>query len=221
MGVVIHHYVSLYSFLMGVLWFNVFIILGLLIRKIKYPVLFSATPLLILLIFSILRMFVVVEIPGSVVILSETLYPAVIRFARFELVNIPGLSISVAGVFILVWASVAVYLIHKHLSEYFDRRKFIDILVEDATRDEHAEELLASMIGYDKTFRVFRMNAFSTPCATTHKPYIILPVHDLPTMICVWFCCMSGNTYRTMIPQKQKSLKLFVLRSGGIRLCIF
>jgi len=87
---------------MGVLWFNAFILLGLTMRKLKFPVRFSVTHLLLLLVLSIFRMLVAIEIPGSVVILSETIYPAVVNIARYEIIEhrVFGLQVNVINIFI-------------------------------------------------------------------------------------------------------------------------
>jgi len=167
---------------MGVLWFNAFIILGLLMRKLKFFIKFSVAPLLLLLVLSIFRMLMVVDVPISVIINSETIYPAIVNFLRLEIVQhrIFGLSVNVVNIFICIWIIVAVYLVSKHIYMYNSRRPFFDLIgsSKHSTRDKHAESLLVEIIGYDKHFRVFRSSWFSTPCTTSFKPYIILPEID-------------------------------------------
>ena len=182
MGVVIHNYVSLYSFIMGILWFNAFVLLGLLIRKLKFPIKFSVVPLLLLLILSILRMFVAIEFPGTIIILSETLYPKIVNFIRHEIVQhrICGLPINAATVFIVIWITVAVYLIAKYLYIFIGRHGSIINWFERCERDEYAELLLSEMIGSDKQFRVYRNSCFSVASAAAVKPYIILPKFEFP-----------------------------------------
>ena len=182
MGIYIHSYVSLYSFIMGVLWFNVFVLLGLLTRKLKFPIKFSVVPLLLLLVLSVLRMFIAIEFPGTIIILSETIYPAIVSLLRYEIIShhVFGIPINVVNMFILIWIAVAVYLISKYLYLYIGRHSSIIYLFERCERDEHAESLLAEMIGTDKYFRVYRNGCFRTAAATAVKPYIILPKFEFP-----------------------------------------
>jgi len=153
-----------------------FILLGILMRRLKFPIKFSATPLLLMLVLSILRMLIVIELPGVKVILSETLYPAIVNLTRVEIVSFRlfGLPITLANTFICVWIIGAVFLITRHIRNHNSRRPFINWLGR-STRDEYAESLLADLIGSDKHFYVFRSSCFSTPLATAFKPYIILP----------------------------------------------
>ena len=177
MGVVIHHHMSIHSFMMGILWFSVFVLLGLLIRKLKFPIKFSVVPLLVLLILSVLRMFVAVVIPGSLVILSETLYPALIDLLRHEILpwRVFGFPVDVVGIFVCVWATGTVWLTSRYAYRYIGRFRPIMRWLDSYERDKYAESLLAEIIGPDKYFRVYRNGSFSTAVATAFKPYIILP----------------------------------------------
>ena len=171
MGIEFHNFVSPYAFVMGVLWFTAFIFLGLFMRKLKYPIIFSVVPLLLLLILSVLRMFVLVEVPFAAVVWSETLYPALVNFFRFEIVP----PIRVTHIFIFAWGAGTVFLTVRYANRYFS--KFHNLLpwYETMSRDEHAESLLTEIIGKDKKFRIFRSKAFNTAVATAFRSYIILP----------------------------------------------
>jgi len=182
MGIVFHHYISPYSFVMGVLWFNAFILLGLFMRKLRFPVKFSVIPLLLLLILSVLRMIIAIEIPGAIVILSETFYPAIVNFSRYEIVSyrIFALPISIGNVFIFVWVIVSICLISRYLCDFFGGYNALRIIFKRNERDEYAESILAEIIGSDKYFRVYRNGCFSMAIATAVKPYIILPRFEFP-----------------------------------------
>ena len=182
MGIYIHSYVSIYSFVMGILWFNAFIILGLIMRKLKFPIKFSVAPLLLLLILSVLRMFIAVEFPGTTIILSETIYPAIVNILRHEIVGyrVFGLPFNVTNVLILIWIVVTVYLIARYFSDYIGKFGSIMRWFERCERDKYAESLLAEMIGSDKHFHVYRNGCFSIAAATAVKPYIILPKVEFP-----------------------------------------
>jgi beta-lactamase regulating signal transducer with metallopeptidase domain len=178
MGNVIHHYVSIYSFVMGVMWFSTFVLLGLVMRKMKFPIMFSVVPLLLLLVLSILRMFIAVDMPGAVVIFSENLYPAIISFLRREIVPYPvfGIPVSIVNVLIFIWVVVAVWLTSRFLYDYINKFHPTMTWLGSTERDEQAEAMLAEIIGSGKQFYVFRNKAVNTALATAVKPYIILPV---------------------------------------------
>ena len=182
MGIVIHHYLSPYSFVMGVLWFNAFVLLGLFMRKLKFPIKFSVVPLLLLLVLSVLRMLLAIEMPDAITVLSETFYPAIIDFVRFEILpyHVVGLPISVANMFIFIWVAVAVCLIAKYLYDYIGKFGSIWEWLERCERDEYAESLLAEEIGYDKHFHVYRSGSCGMAMATAIKPCIVLPKADFP-----------------------------------------
>lgn len=171
MGVVIHHYVSPYSFVMGVLWFSTFVLLGLAMRKLRFPIKFSIIPLLLLLILSVLRMFIFVDIPGAVVVFSETLYPSIVNFARLEIVS----PITVMNLFVFVWVVVAIGLTARYLYDYIVKYRPIMNWLGSSDRDEYAESLLANAVGFNKHLRVFRNKCLSTAVATPYRPYIVLP----------------------------------------------
>jgi len=180
MAIVYHHFMSIYSFMMGMLWFNAFVILGLVMRKLKYPIRFSVLPLLLLLFLSVLRMFIAIEIPGAVIVLSETIYPAIVVFLRYEIVSyhVLGLPINTLNLFVFIWITVTIWLTTRYAYQYIGRFRPIMKWLGSYERDTYAEALLSEMIGHDKYFHVYRNKCFSTAVATAFKPYIILPEID-------------------------------------------
>jgi len=180
MGVVVHHYVSVYSFVMGVLWFNTFVLLGVIMRKLKFPIKFSAIPLLLLLALSVLRMFIIIDMPGAEVVFSERLYPAVVNLLRYEIVTLFGLSINAVGILIFAWVVVATWRTVTYFYSYISDFRPMMNWYGSSERDRYAESLLADIIGSDKRFYVFRKGCLSTPVATAIRPYIILPKIDFP-----------------------------------------
>ena len=86
-------------------------------RKLKFPIRFSVVPLLLLLVLSILRMFIVIDLPGAMIVFSETLYPAVIKFSRFEIWGLP-----LDAVFISIWVFVAMLRTVLYLHNYITTR---------------------------------------------------------------------------------------------------
>lgn len=178
MGVVFYQVVSVFSIVASVLWFNVLIVFGLLMRTLKRPIRFSAFPLLLIIILSIFRVFAVITVPGAVVISSNVVYPAIINVLRHELAFIPvlGLSVNAAIILLCTWIVVAVWRVSAYFYGYITRMSSIMNMYGNCERDHHAESVLADAIGHDKNFRVFRSSVVHTAIALAFKPYIILPV---------------------------------------------
>ena len=181
MGGTVYHFISVHSVLNGILWFNLFILLSLPMRRFKFPVKFSLTPLLLLLILGTARMFAVIERPNSILITSATLYPAIINFSRIEIMShlVFGFPVNIFNLFFCLWITVTVVLIIRHLKQINDTRPEIQRM-NRWPRDEKAEGLLREVIGPKKKVRVFRTDVVKIPMATAFKPYIVLPNVTLP-----------------------------------------
>jgi hypothetical protein len=171
---------SPYSFAMGILWFSVFVLLGLLIRKLKFPVKFSVAPSLLLLILTLFRMMFALSFPGQIIILSEVIYPPVVDFARFELIRVFWISVNPLIAFVGLWFAVSAVLMFRFVRLCNNDRRRTDSLTL-LPRDTYAESLLDSLVGYHKKRRVFRTNLLqNTPFTLGTKPYIIMPDVDFP-----------------------------------------
>jgi len=163
---------------MGILWFNTFVLLSLLMRKLRYPIKFSAMPLLLLLFLSTLRMFLVIEIPGTIPVFSEVILPAVIVFLRYTVIpyEVLGVAVSALHISIFIWATVAVILLTRYVLRYWVA--YWTALSLNYAPDEEAEAILAEIAGPiscpKKRGRVFR-TPIKVPFTVGIKPYIYLP----------------------------------------------
>ncbi|MCL2842490.1 MAG: M56 family metallopeptidase [Oscillospiraceae bacterium] len=175
MGITIFHFVSLYTFLMGSLWFNAFVLLSLLMRKLKYPIKFSVRPLAILLILSLVRMFVPIQPPAGVIhILSETIFPAIIDLLRYEVISntMFGFSFNVLHTLSLIWGSVSIILLIRLVLRY--RKAYQIISLFEYVPDEKAQAILTNITGPTSQGRVFR-TPMKIPFTAGIKPHIYLP----------------------------------------------
>ena len=182
-GITHHHFVSLYSFVMGALWFSTFVCVGLLLRRLRFPLRFSAIPLMLLFILSVVRMSVFLVMPSTVVIPSRTWYPVFADWMRHIVIpyNVFGFPVTVANLFIVLWIFVGLGLLLEYVLRYFGRFLPVLRMLERSPRDEYAESLLANSIGEGKHFHIYRHPSFTTVVATAIKPYIILPAGvDIP-----------------------------------------
>ena len=176
MGITIHNLTSPYTFLMGILWFSAFVLLSLLMRKLKSPVKFSVTPLLVILSLSLFRMFFPVDI-GSTLILSDTILPAIVRFLRYEMISqtVFGLQVSVLNALIATWILVTVFLLIRIARIVFRTHKTITACA-NLRRDEESEAILKNIIGSDECVHVYRLPLINDPMVAGTKPYIFLPL---------------------------------------------
>ena len=175
MGVTIIRYVSPYTFLMGVLWFSIFVLLSLLMRKLKYPIKLSVMPLVILLILSLARILVPIQLPsGAIIIESEVIFPAIVRFLRYEIIpyTMFGFSVNVLRTLFFLWGTVSFVLLIKYAILWRRVFKLTDKLTHEP--DEEAEAILAEISGPQVRGRVFRA-PFDTPATSGYKPHIYLP----------------------------------------------
>jgi len=182
MGVAVHSFISPYSLLMSVLWFSAFVLLSLVMRKLRFPVKFSVAPLMVLLILSFFRIFFIFDLPGSTIILSENFFPAIVNFSVYEIIphRVFGMTVNVINTFLAVWVIVTIVLAAKCLLLYKRQYKAIMLLTSFCPRDRDAEEMLAEIVGSKKHLCVYR-TLIDMPFTAGFKPYIFLPENiDFP-----------------------------------------
>jgi len=122
-------------------------------------------------------MVLVIEIPGTATVLSESIYPAIVGFLRREVLphSLFGLPLTVVYVFIIIWVVVAFCLIVAYLFDYVRNYGSLLNWMGSYERDEHAESLLTEIVGTKQVFRVYRNGSFSSAIAAAFRPYIVLP----------------------------------------------
>jgi len=162
------------------LWVSIFILLGLLLRKLKFPIRLTVVPLLLLLILSILRMLISVELPWAVLVWSETIYPAVVSAARFEIIpnRLIGIPITPMSIFIFIWIVGAVILLALNVLTVIDATALVKYNISGLPRDERAESVVRDLIGAKNRIRVFKTYGSPVPMVLGFSPYIILPDID-------------------------------------------
>jgi len=189
------------------LWVSIFILLGLLMRKFKLSIEVSVFPLLLLLMLSILRMLVAIELPGSVFILSEVFYPAIISFARFEITprQILGVPINPLNLFICVWALGTVIFMALRIVMRYLISRFVDRVVLQLPHYEYGESMLKGIIGADKKVDVFKTSEMPTPFTIGFKSCIILPDIDFPPdelrviLLHEWKHCQNKDNFTRFV----------------------
>ena len=178
-GVVVNNFITRDSFIMGVLWFNFFILWGLLMRKLTFKVKFSVKPFILLLVLTVLRMVVVIELPEAITFttfVSHVYYPLFVTFMRQEVfwLQVFGGPVTRFSIFVVLWVVVSAALVVRRIKKITNafpgyRR------IKNLPRDQYAETMLKDIIGHDKTVCVFRTNSNDMPYSLMIKPYIVLP----------------------------------------------
>ena len=177
MGIDIHSFFSLYSFLMGTIWFAVFVLLGFLVRKTRFGLNFSFVPLVFILVMTLFRMVFSFHVPVAYNIASERVLPVLFDIIRFEIVLIPigtsGFLLRTYHVLIGIWISVSTYLIIRHIQKFDQSREFTRRAVRHLPPCAHTRSVLKELTGADMT--VFRTAGEETPLAAGSRPFMVMP----------------------------------------------
>ena len=112
-------YFTIFSLTIAVVWVSFFAILISIFRK-QMSVLqyFSIYPLLIVLLFCILRMFLPLELPYTVVIESENILPQIQSFLVTPLFDSSCINISPAFLLGIIWFAGAVIIAARRIRTY-------------------------------------------------------------------------------------------------------
>lgn len=119
---------TIFSFVMSLLWFNLYIIIINTFRKNdNFIISFSTFPLVFFLFLSIFRLIFNFEIPGSVIIRSRSIFPHIYDLIRKPL-YLKDFGISILQLFIFTWITVALTLIVSNALKYKSFREILDKL---------------------------------------------------------------------------------------------
>ena len=178
----LYEFISPYSFLMAILWSSLFIVASILLHKMKVAFKYSLFPISFLLMLSIVRMFVTVEIPGAIIVPTTNAYADALNFFTRPLLKTPllGVSITIIQICITLWVVVGVYLLVRYACRYLKNQKILQSL--GVTRDFDAEKLLQSAANRKiRKLKIYRTAKINVPILTgIAKPAIYLPDIDFP-----------------------------------------
>lgn len=133
--------VSIFSFMMCILWFSIYIIIINKIRKKNNFIMsFSIFPLLFLSTLSILRLIINYEYPYATIIHSKTIMNPLYTFLRAEL----AFGLQVMGFLLIIWISGSVILLMRTIIFEYKYRKYLSLISRYETDAEVRilEELL-------------------------------------------------------------------------------
>ncbi|WP_312061181.1 M56 family metallopeptidase [Anaerotignum sp.] len=109
---------SVFSFLMAVLWCNIFIIfLSIMRKQTGFIAHFSVAPLLLFLGVCLFRLCFVFELPNAIVIQSQYMFPAIIDGLTMGIFSIMGYELSILDILLFLWIAGAVFFVVKYVIE--------------------------------------------------------------------------------------------------------
>ena len=180
--------ISLYSFVMGVFWSSIGILLIYKFRRkdsfIRKSGVFT---LLFLLFMTVVRMFLTIEIPHIQIIVDEPhIYPQIDEFFSKPVQNTSFInSLKVSHLLIFIWISVSVILSFRLFFRYRKLYQYTKILTTES--NDFLEEYLygisnkvCSELGLKVAPKIFVSDSIPVPCMFGFfKPVIFLPELDL------------------------------------------
>ncbi|MFP3156351.1 M56 family metallopeptidase [Lachnospiraceae bacterium ZAX-1] len=175
--------ISIFSFVMSVLWCDIFVVASYLLRQRNgFLIHFSIYPILLLMLASLSRLLFSLEFPFAVILHSDTVFPAIVTFFNTTLfAPLSGtVNITVATAFLAIWVIGCCYSFFRI---FFQHTRFQKTMSqEQATQEKKIYSILGRITGEcrlgGKT-RVIQTSLVSTPMVTGFfKPTIYLP--DMP-----------------------------------------
>jgi beta-lactamase regulating signal transducer with metallopeptidase domain len=140
---------SIFSAIMAVLWFDVFILLcSVLRRKTGVLLQYSLWPLIVLIIVIIARIFLPIEMPFATVIPSRRLMPALMNIWRTEIPLWEGAKVSIAWMVLSLCTAVSVILLIRLFLKIHQGNLFVRELYTE--EDERANCILQDIIDQTK-----------------------------------------------------------------------
>ncbi|RKI42612.1 M56 family metallopeptidase [bacterium D16-51] len=173
-------YFTIFSLIVAVFWVSVFAKLISVLRKqmavLKY---FSVSPLIIMLLFCILRIVLPIELPYTYVFEIKRILPQIQSFFAISIFSYGQIKITIAVLLGIIWFIVATILAVRNIWSYCHFRKFLNFL--PASDDERLYHLLAET-GVDSPQKVRKIivhDAVQSPAIVgAIHPIIILPNID-------------------------------------------
>lgn len=127
--------VTFFSFVMSLLWFNLYIIIiNIFRRKDNFIISFSTFPLVFFLFLSILRLIFNFEIPSSIIIRSGNIFPQFYNLIR-EPSYLKAFNVNILQLLIFVWGLVFSMLAVNNTFKYKEFKRSLDRLEESKNKE--------------------------------------------------------------------------------------
>jgi len=173
---------SYYSFLMAITWFSVFILVGDFLRKkTGFLLYYSVGVLLVLIGLSILRLFLPIEFPFTMVLHSEDIFPVIQAVLTYPILTLQGFSITIITPFVAVWAVGSLRFLVQLIRRLKQDSMVLDTYYE--VEDERARRYLEEIVASTKPGQQYRLIVspeIAAPAVVGFwRPTILLPKTNL------------------------------------------
>ena len=162
--------ISFYSIVSAIIFFNICMILILIFRhSLFFLVKYGEWCLLLLFIFSVIRILLPLDSVNAIVIHSNKVYPGILKMLHMPLITN---QYSLGYILLIIWITGIIFMILKDCYLYFNEFRYIKkfLLVHDEQVDRISKE------SFSKNVEIFVTPNISVPKATgILKPYIYLP----------------------------------------------
>lgn len=156
--------ITFFSFVMSLLWFNLYIvIINIFRKKDNFIISFSTFPLVFFLILSIFRLMFNFEIPGSIIIRSRSIFPQI-----YDLIRKPSylkdIGINVLQLFVFTWITVALILIVSNALKYKRFKKSLNKLNENPSiENQEIFNKLLKQTKMENKIKIIQHDKISSP----------------------------------------------------------
>jgi len=169
---------TVYSLIMAIIWFDIFVLLGILLqRKLCLFMNYNLYPIILLIVLSLIRLFAPVETPQTIVIQSWVIAPAIQRTLKLEVAVSESASLPVFEMVIFIATVVSVILLVRFFWACWNECQMIEGFVQ--TEDCRLLGLMDDIVQKTKpgqTYRLCVLNQNVSPAICgLMKPVIILP----------------------------------------------
>lgn len=151
---------TIYSLIMAIVWFDIFVLLGsLLQRKLCLFLNYNLYPITLLIVLSLIRLFAPVETPLTIIIRSEVIVPAIQRALKTEVALNSSVVVPVAGMVIAVASVVSIVLLARFFRACWNEIKTVRSFVE--TEDRRLLGLMDEIVQETKPGQSYKICVFN------------------------------------------------------------
>lgn len=168
---------TIFSLAVAILWVSIFAKIASLLRKnMAFLEYFSIYPLLIILMFCIVRLFVFVEFPFTIIINSQHILPFIQSFLCSPFTKLGNISINLALIIAVIWGLVTISIILKHIADYYRFRHLLDFLPESDDMQVHNIFSMVNAHGRLSNAKIIVHDCIESPAIVgIINPVLLLP----------------------------------------------
>lgn len=168
---------TIFTLIMSIFWVSIFAkIISSLRKQMLFLKYFSIYPLLIVLLFCILRLFIPIEWPFTTIINSRKILPFIQTLLCTSFFQVGFIKVNLALIISIVWGSGTVFIIFKHIRDYFRFRHLLNLLPETENKHLYDVFLQINNRGFLTNAKIIVHDSIESPAIFgIIKPVILLP----------------------------------------------